>query len=160
MDTRRRTVTDTPINPDFGEGRWQDALRRMRERIASGMKLVAWDCGMIGSKDTHCSWGMCSNDVKQWPDSDDHVFPDDFEDRKRVSPRDAPGGCPFDRRTGTEYEDRHGCFYTCRAFQGERITEYRQDKALLLYDECIAAREEAHGRQETAGDDEPWREGS
>lgn len=162
-DDRRRTVFDTPINPDFGEGRWQDALRRMRARIAAGLEFVAWDSDAIGAKDTHCSWGMCSNDLEQWPDKDDHTFPDDFEERERVSPRSARGGCPLDKRTGTSREDgMWGCFYNCRVFNygeidGEKRPEDRK-RTLELYDRAIAERESAHGRKTTADDREPWRE--
>jgi hypothetical protein len=151
-------VIDTPINPDFGEGRWQDALRRMRDRIEGGLKLKAWDCDVIGSKDTHCSWGMCSNDVEQWPDKDDHTFPDDFEERKRVSPRDAPGGCPLDERTLTPDEDPMSCFYTCLVFTRKRISKRDRDQALRRYNETIVTREMEHGKLSAEDDDEPWRE--
>jgi len=168
MDTRRRTIHgDEPINPDFGEGRWQDALRRMRERIAAGLELDAWDCTAIGNKDTHCSWGMCSNDIEQWPDKDDHAWPVQFEERQRVAPRTPPGGCPLDTRTGTPEESRWGCFYHCRVFRYREIgyTGHRrsEDKnrgrkvALQLYDDVIAAREAEYGKKTTADDDEPLR---
>jgi len=155
-DNRRRTVMDTPINPPFGEGRWQDALRRMLGRIKEGLRFEAWDSDEVGAKDTHCSWGMCSNDIEQWPEADDHIFPDDFEERQRVVPRDAPGGCPLDRRTGTDEEDRWGCFYHCRVFQGH-IDEKFVGDVVLLYNRIIEARENAHGRKTTSDDDEPWR---
>lgn len=56
---RRLSVFGEPINPDMGEGRWQDALRRMRASITV-IPLELEDCNEIGSKSTHCSWGMCS----------------------------------------------------------------------------------------------------
>lgn len=161
-DNRDKTLSGTPLNPKFGEGRWQDALRRMRERIAGGLELVHWDDDTLGNKDTHCAWGMCSNDVEQWPDTDDHVFPDDFKGYRRVCPREACGGCPLDERTGTRSEDLlYGCFYHCQVFQklqGAVITDEQRATVLQLYDKHIAARETQFGRLVTADDNEPWRE--
>jgi hypothetical protein len=133
----------------------------MRARIADGLDFVAWDDTTPGNKDTHCSWGMCSNDVEQWPDADDHTFPDDFEGYQRVAPRDAPGGCPLDRRTGTEDEQRWGCFYRCRVFTKPEIRAGREhvDRPVVvrMFDEVIEAREREHGHKTTEDDDEPWR---
>lgn len=147
---------DTPINPEFGEGRWQDALRRMRDRIINGLELIAWDDTTPCNKSTHCSWGLCSQDVDQWPDADDHTWPDAFENHNRVAPRDARGGCPLDKNTGTPKENRSGCFYRCRVFQG-KIIEDSQDEVIQLYNKVIDNRERTHGRLTTADDDEPWR---
>jgi hypothetical protein len=157
MYDRPRTLSGSPINPPFGEGRWQDALRRMRSRIGR-TEFVAWDDTAIGSKDTHCSWGMCSNDTEQWPDKDDHIFPDDFEARGRITPRYAVGGCPLDTRTGTDLEDVGGCFYACRVFERRDIGKKDRDEVIRLYDQVIAAREEKHGRLSAEDDDEPWRQ--
>lgn len=153
---RRIDWQGLPINPAMGEGRWQDALRRMRATIARGSKLSAEDSTTIGDKYTTCSWGMCSDSDAQWPDPDDHIWPHLFERDDRVAPRAAPGGCPMDKRTGTDEESRWGCFYHCRVF-GKEIKKDDRKRALELYDETIATREAAHGRLVTEDDNEPWR---
>jgi hypothetical protein len=95
----------------------------------SGLELRAVDSDTIGDKYTHCSWGMCSEDLEQWPDVEDHLFPEEFPER--ISPKYLGPGqkCPMDRRTGGE---GWGCFYSCRVFQ-----DGLKDRAvaLKLYDE-------------------------
>jgi hypothetical protein len=153
-DTRDRTVFNTPINPKMGEGRFQDALRRMRKRIAGGIKLGLDDSNVIGNKHTHCSWGMCSEDKEQWPDKDDHIFPDDFEERERIAPREM-GKCPLDTR---KKNLSWGCFYKCRAFHQKEHGKLTKAKILELFDNCIKKREKKHGYKTTEMDNEPWRQ--
>lgn len=177
-DNRRRTTFDTPINPDMGEGRYQDALRRFRARIAEGLALDLDDSDFSGDKYTHTSWGLCScKDMKAYPDINDHTFPVRIvEDMKSgfgvlLSPRDPPEGatCPFDR--GLQKPDalnpgHQGCFFRCRLFRpvrgtlppGERVPRPpNKDEALRLYDDLIAAREQQFGRKTVADDgEEGW----
>lgn len=119
--------------------RWLEALKRMRARIASGLKLDAVNSDVTGDKYTHCSWGMCSHDKEQWPESGDHLWPDQFEERGRVAPRYSIEGqvCPLCA------EAKHnGCFYECRVFQRRRGRRGKKPLArsfvLHLYDEAIA----------------------
>lgn len=154
-DERNRTIDGEPINPPFGEGRWQDALRRARDRIEDGLELEFWDDETVGSKSTECSWGMCTTAEEQWPDADDQTWPESYRKHGRVAPRQFPlrAGCPLDRATGTKDESHLGCFYRCRVFQ-----DGLRDRtgALNLYDDAIDLREVEHGRRETADDQEPW----
>lgn len=153
---RRLDWAGKPINPQMGEGRWQDALRRKAQAIADGIDLHAEDSTATGEKYTICSWGMCDESAEQWPDRDDHTWPDSFDEHQRVAPRSAPGGCPMDRRTGTADESRWGCFYHCRIFSKELKRDDRK-RVLELYDEAIATRVVAHGCLTKDDDDEPWR---
>jgi len=152
---RRMTVYGSSINPVMGEGRWQDALRRMRDFIAAGSQLECEDSDEVGNKYTHCSWGMCSEAISQWPEADDHVFPDEFIERARVAPRDSPGGCPLDTSVEKPDWEHYGCFFRCLAF-GEKIQKQDRDRALELYDTVISKREAEHGRKTKEDDDEPW----
>jgi len=161
-DTRQVTYgTREPINPDFGEGRWQDALRRMRGRIAGETPLDLVDSNMSGDKHTHCSWGMCSRDPEQWPDPDDHTWPESFTREGRVAPRHQRETqfCPMDRKDTkqTETLGPGGCFYRCRMFTPNGEPRPDRKIALQLYDEVIAARESTNGFLTFEDDHEPWR---
>ena len=153
-DTRRYSLANEPINPDMGEGRIQDAYRRMMDRIADGLPLHSEDSTYPGDKYTHCSWGMCSPDREQWPEADDHVWPEDFKKSGRVAPRRG-ATCPLGRDSGTEV-DRVGCFYRCMVFKAK--TPLSREVALERYDQALIKREAANGQQRTEMDDEPWRE--
>jgi len=176
-DGRRRTNFGTPINPNMGEGRFQDALRRFRASIAAGAEMDADDCTMTGSKYTHSSWGLCScKNVKDYPEVNDHTFPqrivDDMENKYPVllSPRDPPKGamCPMERPP--KPNDLNGCFYRCRIFNpkkgtlppGERVARPpTREEALALYDAMIADREKRFGKKVTADDGEQnWKPGA
>ncbi len=100
-----------------------DALKRMKERIEAGLPLVFWDDTTIGAKETHCSWGLCSIDSEQWPDSEYHTWPLQYLKEGRISTvcRQPDQFCVFDDDTKcNELEDASaGCFYRCRIFQEE-----------------------------------------
>lgn len=121
------------------------ALRRMRDRIADGIELVAVDSEEIGNKYTHCSWGMCSEDREQWPDRELHIFKEDFDSYGRISTKNRLPWqpCPFDKRKrelvrdGNIYSLDSGCFWTCMIFQGA-TGAVSVELALTLYDEAIA----------------------
>ena len=159
-DNRNKVIgTEDPINPKMGEGRYQDALRRLRDRIAGGIELNLEDSTEIGNKYTYCSWGMCSEDKEQWPDKDDHTFPNDFERYGRMSRRDIPY-CPLDtRKSRIKNSDRiyWGCFYKCRAFHQHQYGKLTREKTLELFNNYIKFREEKYGRKTAEMDHEPWR---
>jgi hypothetical protein len=175
-DTRRRTVFDTPINPEMGEGRYQDTLRRIRGRIAAGLPLDLDDSNTIGDKHTHASWGLCTDDARSYPDVNDHVFPEQVK-AGRSSPRDPPkqATCPFDRgrfKPDSFDQGHSGCFYRCMLFNpvkgqlpvgeppvvrgdGKRVGRPpTKDEALKLYDGLIAQREAKFGVKTTKDDNE------
>jgi hypothetical protein len=96
------------------------ALLRLRERIEK-CNLVYFDDDTIGSKDTQCTWGLCCASKEQWPDPEDHLWPDQFIKEGRVAPkyRKPYQVCPMDTRPvpNREAPRRNGCFYTCLFFQ-------------------------------------------
>lgn len=166
-DLRKRVRgTDDPINPEFPEGRWQDALRRMQRRIAAGLPLRLEDSDAIGDKRTCASWGMCSGDREQWPEADDHVFPNAFVRDGRVTPRDPPRGarCPLDLADPGDLSSavlgHYGCFYRCLLFQApepmRRDPERLRLRVLQRFEESLAEREAANGARST--ELEPWSE--
>lgn len=124
----------------ISDNRYGAALVRLRTRIADGLPLEAWDDVSPGCKDTHCSWGMCTNDPEQWPSAGDHIWPVDFMDRGRIAPRykEVHQKCPMDTRAGKPGERLTcGCFYRCRVFQRNEKTPSREE-ALALFDAQIA----------------------
>jgi hypothetical protein len=103
--------------------RYIAALERIKGQIESGLKLALDDSDEIGSKHTHASWGLCSGSAEQWPDAEDHLWPDQFKDEGRVAPlyRENYQFCPMDTRPfhtkpPSEMDLAQGCFYTCRLF--------------------------------------------
>lgn len=106
-------------------------LKRMKGRISRGLKLEFWDDTTPGAKDTHNSWGLCSNDTEAYPDSEDHLWP---EDRTRHAPkyRTKEQACPFDRGQ----DGSMGCFYRCMFFNPEG-PKPNQHQALKLYEAQI-----------------------
>lgn len=119
----------------LSQDRYVAALQRQRSRIANGLSFVLEDSDAPGDRYTHASWGLCSNDKEAWPDRDDHLWPDQF-DNGRVAPLYRKGAqtCPFDSR-GDGQPD--GCFYGCVLFGGKLAGRDRHH-AINLYDEQIA----------------------
>ena len=119
----------------LSDDRYLAALRRQRDRIRAGAAFVAYDCEEIGAKETHASWGLCSSDAEAWPDAGDHMWPDQFTNHGRVSPkyRRKHQKCPMQTKGGAT-----GCFYNCRIFKSQ-LGRKSRDKAVQLYDERIAA---------------------
>ena len=121
--------------------RYVAVLHRLRDAIANGRPLDAYDDTTPGCKSTSCSWGLCHDSAETWPDAQDHTFPVDFERYGRISHLSAPGKCPLDKRKDV---GGSGCFWTCRVFQGKVGNGLTQKKALALYDDAIlSARGEA-----------------
>ncbi len=114
------------------------ALKRMKERIEAGLPLVFWDDTEIGSKDTHCSWGLCSNDAEQWPDLLYHTFPLEVG---RIAPitKQPHQFCPFDSQECGKFQDAgSGCFWRCSIFQkGFRPSA---GNAIYLYEDMIESK--------------------
>ncbi len=140
-----------PINPFMGMGRYQDALRRLAMRISAGEELRYEDSNETGNKHTICSWGLCSNDPEQWPDADDHIWPDQFTEEGRIAPRylRPEQTCPM-KGTGRK---GHGCFYSCKVFQGNPPSRL---EAMDLVDKHLEQVEALYGRKTAADDEEPW----
>lgn len=158
-DDRLMTYDGEPINPSMGEGRFQDALRRLRDRIAGGLPLVLDDDNATG---VHCSWGLCSLDAEQWPDDDDHVFPESHRKHLRVARRDLKDDtyCVHDGRPQKE-RSTWGCFFKCQMFHPwmNASTDRRptREETIAALDAMIADREARLGRKITEDDHEPWR---
>jgi len=107
---------------DMTDERYLVALKRIRGQIVNNSELSYYDDTAMGSKDTSCTWGLCSSFKEQWPDAEDHLWPDQFRDHGRVAPKYKQDGqlCPFDRRDPEERMTRWGCFYHCRIFHPEK----------------------------------------
>lgn len=133
----------TPIN--LSDDRYLAALKRIRAHIAAGSSFTSDDDDTIGNKHTECSWGLCSDRKEDWPDSEDHLWPDQFVKQGRVAPlyRKKHQLCPFDRRmtaspgTVSSIDMMQGCFYTCRIFRPKKDPRMTREQALALYDQAI-----------------------
>ena len=123
--------------------------------IAGGLKLDFDDSTVTGDKYNYCTWGLCSMDKEQWPNKDDHVFPDDFVADGRITVRDDLG-CPMDVKCGTEEWYGFGCFHRCRVFIQRAYEKMTKEMALKLFDERIKQHEAEYGRLTTADDGEEW----
>lgn len=113
--------------------RYLKLLKRMKGLISRGLELEFWDDTTPGAKDTHNSWGLCSNDTEAYPDAEDHLWP---EDRTRHAPkyRKEHQACPFDRGQNGSM----GCFHRCMFFNPEKgQPKPTQNQAIRLYDEQI-----------------------
>ncbi len=115
------------------QDRYVAALYRQRDRIIAGLPFEMDDSDDIGNKYTHASWGLCSNDAEAWPDRDDHLWPDQF-DQGRVAPkyRGERQPCPMQTKGGGT-----GCFYSCRIFKHGTVKAGDCQKAIELYEEAI-----------------------
>lgn len=158
-DDRRRTLDGDPINPDMGEGRYQDKLRTLRAAIAGGLELQLLDDTFPGDKTTYATWGLCTNSPEVYGSKNDHIFPEAFEARHRITERSPPEGasCPLDRGTvKDEYKlGSSGCFFRCRLFKPlPRNAVESRESALKRYDLLIEKREAQFGRKTTADDNE------
>lgn len=138
-----------PLSPE----RYLAALERMRAFIASGEKLDYFDDTTPGDKSTACTWGLCSDAARHWPDPEDHSWPGQFMEGGRIAPKslrkELGHRCPMDLRDRSGViSDPNGCFYTCRIFQRGQNPD--QAQALALYDQAIAE-QVAAGQDELTG---------
>ncbi len=133
---RGREELELPTN------RYLIALVRLRNRISDGLELGLSDSDAIGDSGECVSWGLCSRSKVTWPDAEDHLWPDEFLEGGRVSPKYGKIGdvCPFD---DTSREDGltpppWGCYYRCRILRPKK-GESRPDRkvALEMYDDVI-----------------------
>jgi len=135
MDRRKLDLTDK---------QFVELLKRQLKRIADGVKLDHVDSNQTGSKFTHCSWGLCSEDMETWPDPETWLF-EPFrnyaynEDGELVDvPRPKYRGdhqfCPFDRKDNRSAQDgSFGCFYRCRIFRPKGEKRPNRERAIELY---------------------------
>jgi hypothetical protein len=161
-DGRRLTVSGMYINPGMGEGRYQDTLRRQLKRLPL-LPLDGYDCTDTGSKNTECSWGLCSDSFDLYPAPDDHMFPEDMVQRGRSAPRGTPGPCPLDGRItngengclNSMSSGQDECFYKCLFFRPKWKQKRIEHKAALhRYREVLADREARFGKKTTEDDGE------
>lgn len=121
------------------------ALLRFRNKIAAGAVLDAYDITDTGSKETSCSWGLCSKSLEDWPEPADHIFPLEMIENGRSSPKYQGGyQCPFDQPWPEGHKNAgsnakgNGCFHRCLIFQRRLIKPgggpMTQEQALDLYD--------------------------
>ena len=126
----------------MSDDRHSMALVRLRTRIADNLKLDHWDSVEVGSKDTHCSWGLCSNDKEQWPNAGDHIFPISFTGTGRIAPRDSDGHmCPMQHTEASTIPGLQamGCFHKCRVFTPlKRAPIPTRAETLALFDKKIS----------------------
>lgn len=121
-------INDAPMSDEL----YLEALKRMLERIEAGLPLVLWNSKIVG---THCSWGWCSNDPKQWHNPLYHVWPMDYLNTNRVTQvrQRKHHFCPFDNQecAMATLDASRGCFWSCSIFQ-EHFRPSAND-AILLY---------------------------
>ncbi len=94
------------------------AIKRLRQ-IVEDTELTGYDDTAPGSKNNECTWGLCYDSPRLWPDARDHTFPYDFLNRDRMSPIYAGDHCPM---LFKKPQEGTGCFYTCRFFSGTKPT--------------------------------------
>lgn len=133
----------------FTDDRWLLALKRMLALVKGDTRLKFIDSTQTGNKFTECSWGMCTDARRAWPDAQDHLWPDEFVKHGRVAPlyRESWQKCPLDRRrtmpdTDKRKFDSNGCFYTCAVFQANRANPApTREQTIELYQLTIAETE-------------------
>ena len=123
--------------------RYVAALNRIQGQIKEGLPLIVEDSDVSGNKFCYVTWGLCSDDPKQWPDGEDRLntinsyretADGKFEPRKIVHVKYLKGkqSCPFD--TGPDDHGLSGCFYRCRFFQADKDNpQPTQEEAVKLY---------------------------
>lgn len=114
------------------------ALKRVKQLIEEGVPYHYFD-------EPECSWGLCSEDKRAWPDAQDHIFPVDFETRGRMSMLDHDR-CPLDTRVAASDKkdgNLNGCYHSCAC----RAKGFVPDKGLIVlrYDLRIRQYENAKG---------------
>lgn len=130
---------------NISDDRYLAALKRIRASIESGIPCEPDNSDVIGNKHNHCNWGLCSGRKEDWPNPEDHVWPDQFIKDGRVAPlqRQNHQVCPMDTRMQEIQGDPdinwgNGCFWACRIFKRrKRETFPTRDEAIALYDQAI-----------------------
>ena len=103
------------------------ALQRLR-KIVETEPLNGYNDTTIGYKNTECSWGLCSDSKKLWPDAKDHVFPYDFLNYGRVTTLSKGHACPM---VVSSSRNGYGCFWNCRFFQRHKSPTQKEMLALI-----------------------------
>ncbi len=130
-------------NKEFTDADYIAALKRLRD-IISNSPLKAEDSNFPGNKYTECNWGLCSDEVKLWPEAKMHIWPYEFINHDRVAPirNSSSVGqyCPQDIRADMpevpESDKGQGCFYYCRVFKRKLKTPTRE-QSIAKIDELI-----------------------
>lgn len=108
------------------------ALERLRELVKTE-RLDGYDDTTTGDKNNECSWGMCRQDKKLWPDAQDYIWPYETD---RVAPL---GGAPCPMDAERKLGDRMGCFHRCRFFQKKRYGgRPTREEVIEIIDEMIS----------------------
>lgn len=63
-----------------------EALERLRKFVVAGLSLEYEDSNEIGDKYTCCTWGLCSELERMWPEPSMHLWPDQFIAYGRIAP--------------------------------------------------------------------------
>jgi hypothetical protein len=119
---------------------YHDAVKVVRDRLETGVKVVAEDSTTPGDKYTHCNVGLCANDLGDakdgtyWVDRTHHCP----HDRRAFSEDGGPPAEAFDASTLAS-----GCFWSCRIFRPKkrdndtRAKRVARAEAALRYAEGI-----------------------
>ena len=126
----------------FSDERYLAALKRIRDLIVGGLQFIKDDDNTPGNKHTECSWGLCSENKQAWPDSEDHLWPDQFLNQGRVAPKYLKiyQRCPLNMRVTSEMT-MNGCFYTCSVFKNKGV-KFDRNEVISRYNEQIACIEQ------------------
>lgn len=104
----------------------------LRDRIALGVPLVAWDDNTPGDKDLYTNWGCCCNDAELWP-VETRRWPMRETTKNRVYGTIHHGKCPFDRLP--EPNVWSGCWHRCVLYRTRQKPTAEQ--ALAWFDEAL-----------------------
>lgn len=95
------------------------AMANLKAFVEGGAALSGFDDDTVGDKDTQCTWGLCGDNRKVYPEPTMHLWPNQFP--RRIAPKylETRHRCPFEDPNGKDQSS--GCFYRCRFFQqGQR----------------------------------------
>ncbi|MFA5365777.1 MAG: hypothetical protein WC325_11410 [Candidatus Bathyarchaeia archaeon] len=120
------------------------ALKNLRKHVEA-VKFSAEDCTDVGNKHTHCSWGLCCDDLNVFT-KEMMLFPKEYPKRHTPKYLQRSQKCPFDK--AAHPDGGIGCFYRCRfhdKFNKRKPTEPNREEALKTIDELIKKVEESNG---------------
>jgi len=107
-------------------------LVALRDRIASGVPLQAWNDNTVGDRDQYTNWGCCCDDKELWP-IETHKWPLNEQRGNRVYGLVHHGKCPFDRLP--EPNVWSGCWHRCVLYHTRQKPTAEQ--ALEWFDEAL-----------------------
>tara|TARA_B100000315_G_C14483665_1_gene544140 strand:- start:408 stop:863 length:456 start_codon:yes stop_codon:yes gene_type:complete len=132
---------------------YMSALKRMRDKIYSGQKLLLDRSNEMGCKFTSASWGMCIQEPGFW-EPEERSFPEtkplyvgfkvtEEGERRDIflessKPKQESQMCPFDRQAfeGKQSDWPYvGCFNRCRLYKPDGPLD--AEEAVILYDDRI-----------------------